>query len=192
MLLNIPNYLTISRIIIAPIIVFIYLYDIKYGNLINTFLFIVAAITDWLDGYLARKWNQSSKLGAFLDPVADKLLVITLLVLIISDVSLRTGLWNELLFLITIMIIISREITISALREWMAEIGKRDQVAVSNIGKYKTTLQMTAIGFILFRVDLLSLPVLKIGEILMYTAGVLTAWSMYVYFKSAWRVLKSK
>ena len=191
MVLNIPNYLTIGRIIIVPLIVFIYLYDIKYGNLINTFLFILAAITDWLDGYLARKWNQSSKLGAFLDPVADKLLVVTLLVLIISDVSLRAGLWSELLFLITIMVIIGREITISALREWMAEIGKRDKVAVSNVGKYKTTLQMIAIGFFLFRFDLFGLPVLKIGEILMYTAGVLTVWSMYVYLKSAWRVLKS-
>ena len=187
MVLNIPNWLTIGRIIIVPIIVFIYLCDIKYGNLINTVLFIIAAITDWLDGYLARKWNQSSKLGAFLDPVADKLLVVTLLVLIISDVSLRSGLWSELLFIITIMIIISREITISALREWMAEIGKRDEVAVSQIGKYKATFQMTAIGFFLFRSDLFGLPILKIGEILMYTAGVLTVWSMYVYLNSAWR-----
>lgn len=188
---NIPNCLTIGRIIIVPIIVFIYLYDIKYGNIINTLLFIIAAITDWLDGFLARKWNQHSKLGAFLDPVADKLLVVTLLVLIISDTDLRSGLWSELLFLITIMIIISREITISALREWMAEIGKRKEVAVSQIGKYKATLQMIAIGFFLFHENLFGLPVLKIGEVLMYTAGILTVWSMYVYFKSAWQVLKS-
>lgn len=153
-------------------------------------LFSLAGISDALDGYLARRWDQTSKLGAFLDPVADKLLVSIMLVLVVSDLGLQQGLWSKLLFVVTVIIIISREITVSALREWMAELGKRAQVAVSTVGKYKTGIQMGAIGCLLFQKDFIGLPILRIGELMLYAAGILTVWSMMIYLNAAYRAVK--
>jgi len=155
-------------------------------------IFSLAGISDALDGFLARRWNQTSKLGAFLDPVADKLLVSIMLVLIVSDIALQQEVWSKLLFIVTAIIIISREITVSALREWMAEIGKRAQVAVSKVGKYKTGIQMGAIGCLLFKDDFIGLPILRIGELMLYVAGVLTIWSMMIYLTAAYRAVREE
>ena len=164
-----------------------YLCDVKYGNWINTILFTLAGISDALDGYLARKWDQATKLGAFLDPVADKLLVVAMLVLIVTNIQILQGVLVQWLFIVTVLIIIGREMTVSALREWMAELGKRSNVAVSWIGKYKTGIQMTSIGFLLFQYSILGIPVLLIGELLLYIAGVLTIWSMCIYLSAAYK-----
>lgn len=190
MSLNIPNCLTLFRIIAIPLIAIIYFSDVRFGNWYCTIIFTMAGISDALDGYLARKWNQTSKLGAFLDPVADKLLVSTMLLLVVSNVDLHRGLLNELLFVITVIIIISREITVSALREWMAEIGKRANVAVSVVGKYKTGIQMGAIGCLLFEHNFIGLPILLIGELMLYAAGVLTIWSMSIYLRAAYKAVQ--
>lgn len=191
MTLNIPNCLTLFRIVAVPLIVVIYLLDIKFGNWYMAIIFTLAGISDALDGYLARKWNQTSLLGAFLDPVADKLLVVMMLLLVVSNAQVHDKLLSSLLFTLTVMIIVAREITVSALREWMAEIGKRANVAVSTVGKYKTGMQMTAIGALLFEHNFIGLPILIIGELLLYAAGVLTIWSMCIYLKAAYTTVKT-
>ena len=190
MSLSIPNALTFFRILAIPLIIIVYFSDIQYKNWISVILFSLAGISDALDGYLARRWNQTSKLGAFLDPVADKLLVSIMLILVLSNVDLRAGLWSSLAFIVTVIVIISREITVSALREWMAELGKRSNVAVSNVGKFKTGMQMTAIGCLLFGESFLGLPILLIGELFLYIAGVLTIWSMTIYLLAAYHAVK--
>ena len=190
MTLNIPNCLTLFRIVAVPIIVFIYFLDIKYGNWLNLVLFTLAAISDALDGYLARKWDQATKLGAFLDPVADKLLVTAMLVLLVTNIEILQEVRVQWLFIVTVLAIIVREMTVSALREWMAELGKRSNVAVSSVGKYKTTIQMVAIGFLLVKERALGLPVLLIGEVLLYIAGILTVWSMCIYLSAAYKTIE--
>ena len=190
MQLNIPNYLTFFRIAAIPLIVLAYHSGFKYDYWLAGVLFALAGISDALDGYLARKWNQTSKIGAFLDPVADKLLVAIMLILVVSDRELLSSVWCEYAFSITVMIIIAREITVSALREWMAELGQRANVAVSTLGKFKTGIQMTSIGCLLFQHDLFYLPTLLIGELLLYIAGVLTIWSMIIYLRAAYKTVK--
>lgn len=190
MAFNIPNCLTLFRLIVIPIIVIIHIADVKYANWCMVVCFALAGISDALDGYLARLWNQTSKLGAFLDPVADKLLVSTLLVLIVSDPEVLQNVWFKWFFIINVMIIIGREILVSALREWMAELGRRTAVAVSNVGKYKTGMQMGAIGCLLFKNDFIGLPILRIGEFLLYGAGILTIWSMMIYLSAAFQEIK--
>lgn len=190
MTLNIPNCLTLFRIVAVPIIVLIYFLDIKYGNWLNLVLFTLAAISDALDGYLARKWDQATKLGAFLDPVADKLLVTAMLVLLVTNIEILQEVRVQWLFIVTVLAIIVREMTVSALREWMAELGKRSNVAVSSVGKYKTTIQMVAIGFLLVKERALGLPVLLIGEVLLYIAGILTVWSMCIYLSAAYKTIE--
>ena len=190
MTLNIPNCLTLFRIVAVPIIVFIYFLNIKYGNWLNLVLFTLAAISDALDGYLARKWDQATKLGAFLDPVADKLLVTAMLVLLVTNIEILQEVRVQWLFIVTVLAIIVREMTVSALREWMAELGKRSNVAVSSVGKYKTTIQMVAIGFLLVKERALGLPVLLIGEVLLYIAGILTVWSMCIYLSAAYKTIE--
>lgn len=187
---TIPNCLTFFRIIAIPLIIIAYYSGLEYSNWYATVLFALAGISDALDGYLARKWNQTSKLGEFLDPVADKLLVATMLLLVISNIAVLDQLMSSWAFTIAVIIIISREITVSALREWMAEIGKRANVAVSNIGKFKTGIQMTAIAFLLFKEDLIGIPVLRFGEALLYVAGILTVWSMTIYLSAAFKAVK--
>lgn len=182
---NIPNSLTLSRIFMIPILVLVYLYDNKWSNMASAIIFALAAITDWFDGYLARKLNQSSSFGAFLDPVADKLMVSTALILLVFAQG------QNLLIVISAIVIIGREITISALREWMAELGQRANVAVSMLGKVKTFAQMASITFLLYQDNLFSLPIFMIGEVLLIVSAVLTIVSMFIYLKAAWQVMKN-
>ena len=188
--LNIPNLLTLFRIAAVPLIIAIYMADVKFGHWYCTILFTLAGISDALDGYLARRWNQTSSVGAFLDPVADKLLVVLLLVLVLSDAGVTSAVMVPALFKVAILVIVAREIIISALREWMAELGQRSAVAVSGLGKWKTTAQMIAIGALLFQKPLLGLPTLMIGELLIYVAAAITFWSMVIYFVAASKVVE--
>ncbi len=186
MLWNTPNLLTLLRIVLIPIFIVAYYFPRPWAPLLTTVLFVLAALTDWLDGYLARRLNQSSAFGAFLDPVADKLMVLSALILLTSDPLIQSQVLDPRLFAVVVLIIIGREITISALREWMAEIGNRSSVAVSYVGKFKTIGQMVAIPFMLYREPLWGVPVVTLGEILLYGAAALTLWSMVVYLRAAW------
>ncbi|OUR92468.1 CDP-diacylglycerol--glycerol-3-phosphate 3-phosphatidyltransferase [Gammaproteobacteria bacterium 42_54_T18] len=180
---TIPNILTMLRILAIPIIVLVYYLPFEWKYLAAAGLFAGAAFTDWLDGYLARKWEQSSALGAFLDPVADKLMVAVALVLLVES---HASAWLA----IPALVIISREITISALREWMAEVGKRASVSVSNIGKVKTFAQMTAITGLLARQPSFEDPIVVLAYGVLYIATGLTLWSMIIYLRAAWPILK--
>lgn len=184
--LNTPNILTLLRIVLIPVMVLVYYLPVSWAHLGATILFVLAGVTDWLDGYLARRLDQHSAFGAFLDPVADKLMVATALVLLVSDKTLHPLIVDPRLFAIVVAIIIGREIVVSALREWMAELGARASVAVSLVGKFKTTAQMLAVGFMLYRDPLRGWPTFEIGEILLYVAAALTLWSMVVYVRAAW------
>jgi len=188
-ILNIPNVLTILRITVIPLMLVAYFLPVSWGHALAAGLFIMASVTDWLDGYLARRLNQYSHFGAFLDPVADKLVVVGALVLVVADVSNHELSLNSILFTFMVLVIISREITVSALREWMAEMGVRSKVAVSWIGKLKTTAQMLAVPFLLFRENIGSFHTFKVGEILLYGAAFLTIWSMLSYMRAAWPVM---
>ena len=148
-------------------------------HLILTGIFVIAAVTDWFDGYLARTLNQSSAFGRFLDPVADKLMVAAALIVLVQ--------WQPSISMVfAAIVIISREITVSALREWMAELGARTNVAVSTVGKYKTAFQMIAISVLLLNWP----PLDTLAYLLLYTAVILTLWSMFIYLKAAWPYLK--
>ncbi|MGF6272973.1 cardiolipin synthase [Massilia sp. UYP11] len=185
---NIPILLTWLRVALIPLVVGLYYLPVDWmtlpeRNLAATAVFIIAAVTDWFDGFLARRWNETSAFGAFLDPVADKLMVAgALLVLVQLD---RVD-------AIIAGIIIGREITISALREWMAQIGATRSVAVSSLGKVKTAAQMTAIPMLLFHDRLFGIDIHFWGEYLLWVAGVLTVWSMFYYLRRAWPLIKEK
>jgi CDP-diacylglycerol--glycerol-3-phosphate 3-phosphatidyltransferase/cardiolipin synthase len=185
---SIPNLLTLLRIVLIPFLVIVYLLPVSWANDGATLIFTIAAFTDWLDGYLARKWNQTSSFGEFLDPVADKLMIATALVLLIND---NPTPFAGFLLAIPAGVIIGREIAISALREWMAEIGERTQVAVSVIGKIKTSVQMLAIILLLFREPIGAFPTVEVGLVLLYIAAALTLWSMVIYIKAAWPFITS-
>ena len=177
MLAKLPNYLTLLRIALIPVFVAFFFVDELWGRVGAALVFAFAAITDWLDGYLARRFNTVSPLGTFLDPVADKLMVATALVLL-TGADRAPGLLT--------VVIIGREIAVSALREWMAEVGQRAKVAVSGMGKLKATLQMLAIVFLLYDLPVFGLPVHTIGLVLLLLAAVLTIWSMLLYLRAAW------
>jgi cardiolipin synthase (CMP-forming) len=185
---NVPIALTWLRIAIIPFFVALFyvpesVLPVALRDSIAAWLFIVAAITDWFDGWLARRWNQTSSFGAFLDPVADKLMVsAALLVLLHLD---RVG-------SLVALIIIGREITISALREWMAQIGAGASVAVHWLGKFKTAAQMLAIPCLLHHQDWFGLPVALIGQVLIWVAAALTVWSMFYYLKKAWPEIRAR
>ncbi len=182
--MNIPNILTSIRILLIPAFVLVFCLPIHSSHLIATLIFVLAAITDWLDGYLARNLNQITKLGAFLDPVADKLMIASALVLI-------TGEFGSVYITIPAAVIIGREIVISALREWMAELGKRASVAVGFIGKIKTAVQMICLILLLLYTPH-GMIILKIfGVLLLYVSAGLTLWSMIMYLKIAWPDLTS-
>jgi len=185
-LLNIPNMLTLLRIALIPAFIVVYYLPFQYANETATVIFVLAGVTDWLDGYLARKLGQYSPFGAFLDPVADKLMVAAALVMLIADPRVHALVYDNRLFGAVMVIIVGREIMVSALREWMAEVGKRSRVAVSFIGKFKTGSQMLAIGFLIWREPLWGMDIFKIGEWLLYIAAVLTLWSMISYLRAAW------
>ena len=175
--MNLPNLITLSRIVMIPVFVVVFYLPASWSYMASAAIFALAGITDWLDGYLARRLNQSTPFGAFLDPVADKLMVAVALAVLIEE-------YSAVLLTIPATIIIGREIVISALREWMAEIGSRGSVAVSYIGKIKTTAQIAAI------VGLLAFPpgnlLADIAVGLLYVAAALTLWSMYLYLHAAW------
>lgn len=179
---TLPTLLTWARIVAIPLIVGIYYLpvDMAQRNLMATVLFIVVALTDWLDGWLARRLNQTSSFGAFLDPVADKFLVCAALL-----VLLQLDRVNALVALV----IIGREIAISALREWMAQIGAHKSVAVSMIGKIKTVAQMSAIPLLLYHKPIGGIDIHLLGTWLIYVAAVLTLWSMGYYMRMAWPYL---
>lgn len=182
MTLNIPTLLTLFRIVLIPVFVVIFYLPYTWSALVCTLIFMLAAFTDWLDGYLARRLNQTSSFGAFLDPVADKLMVAAALIILVGNNP--TSFDSSLLALPTV-VILGREIAISALREWMAEIGERASVAVSSIGKIKTSAQMLAIVLMLYS----QTQIANVGLVLLYVAACLTLWSMIIYLKAAWPAL---
>lgn len=180
---NLPNILTLLRIALIPVFAVLFYLPVPWAHVAVTVVFAIAAITDWLDGYLARRWQQTSAFGAFLDPVADKLMVAAALVMLV-DVNPTP--FSDLLLVLPAVVIIGREIVISALREWMAEIGDRTSVAVSTIGKIKTSAQMLALLLLLYREPLGEFPTAEIGFVLLYVAAGLTLWSMVIYLRAAW------
>ncbi len=187
MRLNIPLALTLGRVAAIPVVLALFYVEWPHARQWACVLFVLAAITDWLDGHLARRWNQTSKFGAFLDPVADKLLVAVSLVMLLRD---REQQGQGDVMAVLVAIIIGREITISALREWLAELGQRTTVAVSSIGKIKTAVQMTAIGMLIWQQTFLGLPIYDLGFVLLFIAAALTMWSMAIYLRAAWPLLK--
>ena len=185
----IANILTVARIIMIPLVVVLFYMPQPWAKAATGWVFILAAVTDSLDGYLARKLGQTSALGAFLDPVADKLMVAVALILLVSyePPLLELFVFNpHTLITLTATVIVGREITISALREWMAEVGARAKVAVSSIGKLKTIFQMTGLSMMLFREDVWFIPAFELGFYCLVAAAALTLWSMIVYLKAAW------
>jgi len=180
---RLPNLLTVARIVAVPLVVMLFYWSHPWSNPLAAIVFIIAAITDSLDGYLARRMGITTPLGEFLDPVADKLMVATALVLLVGHDT-------RPLIVITAIVIIGREITVSALREWMAHLGARAKVAVSGMGKLKTIVQMTGLSMMMFREDVFGMPVYEVGVILLVVAGALTLWSMGSYLKAAWPELR--
>ncbi len=181
--INIPNLLTVLRLILVPVMVVVFYLPFNGHLLVAAGIFTLAAVTDWFDGYLARRLGQTTAFGAFLDPVADKLMVSVALVLLVER-------HNDLLFTLAACVIIGREIVVSALREWMAELGRRTSVAVSMVGKVKTAFQMVSI-IVLLAVDAErdGSEVLALGVVLLYVAAALTIWSMWVYLRAAGRAV---
>ncbi len=181
--MNVPNSLTATRIAMIPVLVLVFYWPFEFHKLVAAGIFGLAAITDWVDGYLARKLAQTTQFGAFLDPVADKLMVAVALVLLVEQQA-------SLGFTLAACVIIGREIVVSALREWMAELGERTSVAVSYIGKVKTFVQMLAIFFLLGLEPAATVGWLMGAAYLMiYAAAGLTLYSMAVYLKTAWSVI---
>jgi CDP-diacylglycerol--glycerol-3-phosphate 3-phosphatidyltransferase len=176
---NLPNLLTLFRIALVPVFLALFFVPVSWAREGCAALFALAAVTDWLDGYFARRLGLVSPIGAFLDPVADKLMVAAALVLLVQADPTP---WLA----VPAVVIIGREITVSAVREWMAELGARAQVAVSVVGKFKTAAQMVAVTLLLYRDDLLGIPVYTVGYVLLYVAVILTLWSMTVYIRGAW------
>ena len=187
MKLTVPTMLTLLRIVLIPVLVLVFYLPWKWTNFAAAFVFILASVTDWLDGWIARAYNQSSAFGAFLDPVADKLMVAVALLLIVQKHPTPwMALWAA--------VIIGREIAVSALREWMAELGQRAKVKVASIGKIKTIVQMVALTILLYFVpeklgDTPSIPFI-IGDWMLAVAALLTIWSGLAYLHAAWPALR--
>jgi CDP-diacylglycerol--glycerol-3-phosphate 3-phosphatidyltransferase len=180
--MNIPNLLTMLRVLLIPVFILLFYLPFSWSYWAASAVFSVAAATDWLDGYLARRWEQSTPFGAFLDPVADKLMVAVALVLLVDE---HSNLWLTL----PAAIIIGREIVVSALREWMAELGARAHVAVSKLAKWKTAAQMVALVILLANPPAFTAWVL-LGYALLIISAVLTLWSMVQYLRAAWPHLR--
>jgi CDP-diacylglycerol---glycerol-3-phosphate 3-phosphatidyltransferase len=172
MRLNLPTWLTLLRVLAIPVLVLVLFVGQRYPDWLAAGIFTAAAITDWFDGWLARRLKQTSPFGAFLDP------------LVYAD--------PRAVVMLPALVIIGREITISALREWMAELGQRTHVAVSTIGKYKTAMQMIAIALMLLKGTVYGYSVYRIGLACLWLAAVLTVWSMVMYLKAAWPMLKGE
>lgn len=182
--LNVPTYLTLMRIALIPVLVIFFYLPWAWAHIVCAIIFSIAGITDWLDGYLARKMNQTTHFGAFLDPVADKLMVAVALVLIVqADPTPYVAIASA--------VIIGREITIASLREWMAEIGQRSKVEVSSLGKWKTTAQISSIIVLLMSMDEALGAFKQLGQILLLISAILTLWSMTFYLMAALPLLKN-
>jgi len=185
MKMTVPTMLTLARIAMIPILVVVFYLPYKWTNFAAAFVFAFASVTDWLDGWIARRYHQYSAFGAFLDPVADKLMVATALFLIVQSHPTRwMALWAA--------VIVGREIAVSALREWMAELGQRAKVAVATVGKIKTIVQMVAVTLLLYQAPLMGIPVFTIGEWMLAVAALLTLWSGYEYLRAAWPSLRAQ
>jgi CDP-diacylglycerol---glycerol-3-phosphate 3-phosphatidyltransferase len=192
MKLTIPTWLTLLRIVLIPVLVVVFYLPYVWTNFATVFVFVLAALTDWLDGWIARRYNQYSAFGAFLDPVADKLMVAVALFLIVQGHPTPwMAFWAA--------VIVGREIAVSALREWMAELGQRAKVKVAALGKFKTIVQMVALGCLLYSVAPASqpqvniwmgVPVFHIGDWLLAIAAILTLWSGMQYLRAAWPTLR--
>ena len=182
---KLPNILTFSRILLIPLLILFFYLPYRWSLYFCTLIFILAMLTDWLDGYLARRFNQQSSFGAFLDPVADKLVISTALILIVS----RQPDWVVTL---PALVIVGREIAVSALREWMAELGQRSLLAVSVIAKIKTAAQAVAIATLLWYYPILGVDIHRLGLILLYFAAILTLISMFDYLKIAWKSMRNR
>ena len=183
MKLNLANILTLFRIAAIPIVVILFYAPFDNARPVAAVLFGIAAVTDLIDGWIARRFNQMSKFGEFLDPVADKLMVVIVLVMLVQA---QSSLWEDIIA----MIIIGREITVSALREWMASIGERSTVKVQFSGKLKTTFQMFGIAFMVWQEPLLGIDIYRVGYYLLIAAAILTIYSMFAYLKAAWPSMK--
>jgi CDP-diacylglycerol--glycerol-3-phosphate 3-phosphatidyltransferase len=191
MKLTVPTMLTLLRILLIPVLVLVFYLPYKWTNFAAALVFVMASVTDWLDGWIARRYNQSSAFGAFLDPVADKLMVAVALLLIVQKHPTPwMALWAA--------VIIGREIAVSALREWMAELGQRAKVKVATIGKIKTIVQMVALALLLYfepirlelRGGVVMVPVFTIGDWMLAVAALLTLWSGLAYLRAAWPTLR--
>jgi CDP-diacylglycerol--glycerol-3-phosphate 3-phosphatidyltransferase len=182
-----PTILTLFRIALLPVMIVVFYAGFHGANVAAALVFLLAALTDWLDGYVARRFNMGSAFGAFLDPVADKLMVAVTLFLLVQENPTP-------LLAVTSAVIVGREITISALREWMAEIGQRTRVNVATLGKIKTVMQIVAIVVLLYQHDLppLELKLFHVGEVLLIIAAVLTIWSALVYIRTAWPLMRDE
>ncbi len=182
MTLNTATLLTLFRIALIPVLVVVFFMPYPWTPIAAAAVFSAGAITDWLDGWVARRFHQTSPFGAFLDPVADKLTVVVALFLLVQADPTA-------LMAIVAAVIVGREITVSALREWMAELGERARVKVAGIGKIKTIVQMVALIMLLYRLPLFGLPIYEIGQVLLVAAAGLTLWSGLVYMRAAWPVV---
>jgi len=183
--LTIPTMLTLFRIALIPVLVWVFYWDYRWANVLATVVFVAGAVTDILDGWIARKYQMFSAFGAFLDPVADKLAVAIALFLVVQ--------WHHTVPIALLSaVIVGREITISALREWMAQVGAHGLVKVAALGKLKTIVQMVAISCLLYYEDLFGLPVFRIGEWLLAIAAALTLWSGADYLRAAWPAMRRK
>ena len=191
MRINLPTWLTLFRVALLPVMVVVFYWQFPGHNITAAVVFLLAALTDWLDGYLARRMNLTSAFGAFLDPVADKLMVAVTLFLLVES---HRGGWASILMAVTAAVIVGREISVSALREWMAEIGMRAAVKVAFIGKLKTVMQMIALVVLIVQHEKSAeaLRLYHIGEALLVIAGVLTIWSGLYYLRAAWPMLRGE
>ena len=182
--MTLPTAVTLFRIVLIPLFVIVFYLPFGWAHIAATAIFFVASVSDWFDGYLARSMQQESSFGAFLDPVADKLMVVVIIVCLVQA--------NPSIFVtLPSIVIVAREISISALREWMAQLGSSATVRVTFIGKTKTFSQMFALGFMIFSEPFLGLPIFQIGLAIYYLAAVLTILSMIIYLRAAWPVITS-
>ncbi|HXR63199.1 MAG TPA: CDP-diacylglycerol--glycerol-3-phosphate 3-phosphatidyltransferase [Rudaea sp.] len=185
MVLTLPTILTLFRIALLPVMVLVFYAPFKGANVAAALIFLAAALTDWADGFIARRYNLGTAFGAFLDPVADKLMVGVTLFLLVQENPTP-------LLAVTSAVIVGREIAISALREWMSEIGQRRHVNVAGLGKVKTVMQIIAIEVLLYQHDLEGFRLFHVGETLLMIAAALTIWSAFVYLRAAWPAMNLK
>src|SRR5210317_1667119 len=182
MKITLPTAITLLRIALIPLFMLVFYLPFSWANVAATSIFFVACVSDWVDGYLARTMQLESSFGAFLDPVADKLMVVVVIILLVeANPSIYVALPS--------IVIVAREISISALREWMAQLGASTTVKVSFIGKTKTVAQMLALGFMIFSEPFMGLPIFDIGLAIYYLAAILTILSMIIYLRAAWPVI---